>query len=376
MLRKTIMMILTLMLFLFPAQAEETALQEITIQEVVTQLGENSVRYPQLNGMADEVLQQKINDDIVLSSGVSNHMITLLTLTGQQTLTVDYDAWLSDEIFSVVISAKGKLPQKRDGHSYTALTYDLATGERVTLDALFADVDAAVAYMEEIALATLSEELNGYLEYSDVTPLPVDSFTLNDDGITFWYPAEQFSLASGYSGACQFWYSELDGLWLDTSDEELSDVERKALIEALAAEGRIPHVPVSLGDNMQAIADEYRLLRTPDEFPGGRYFIMEDPAFRSILLISDSIQWDYADSVLEGIQLRRGELCGLVIGQTARDSWQQLLGEPASVIAMTENMAYDYGLYEGVCDVYHFGENELRLYADAENTLRTIQLCK
>ena len=376
MLRKTIMMILTLMLFLFPAQAEETALQEITIQEVVTQLGENSVRYPQLNGMADEALQQKINDDIVLSSGVSNHMITLLTLTGQQTLTVDYDAWLSDEIFSVVISAKGKLPQKRDGHSYTALTYDLETGERVTLDALFADVDAAVAYMEEIALATLSEELNGYLEYSDVTPLPVDSFTLNDDGITFWYPAEQFSLASGYSGACQFWYSELDGLWLDTSDEELSDVERKALIEALAAEGRIPHVPVSLGDNMQAIADEYRLLRTPDEFPGGCYFIMEDPAFRSILLISDSIQWDYADSVLEGIQLRRGELCGLVIGQTARDSWQQLLGEPASVITMTENMAYDYGLYEGVCDVYHFGENELRLYADAENTLRTIQLCK
>lgn len=376
MLRKTLLMLLAMMLFLFPAQAEETALQEITIQEVAAQLGENSVRYPQLNGMADEALQQKINDDIVLSSGVSNHMITLLTLTGQQTLTVDYDAWLNDEIFSVVISAKGKLPQKRDGHSYTALTYDLATGERVTLDALFADVDAAVACMEEMALTTLSEELNGYLEYSDITPLPVESFTLNEDGITFWYPAEQFSLASGYSGACQFWYAELADYWLEQPAEEADDAERKAMIEKLAAEGRLPHVPVTLGDNMQEIADEYRLLRTPDEFPGGRYFIMEDPAFRSILLISDSIQWDYADSVLEGIQLRRGELGGLVIGQTARDGWQQLLGEPASVIVMTENMAYDYGLYEGVCDVYRFGENELRLYADAENTLRTIQLCK
>ena len=376
MLRKTLLMLLAMMLFLFPAQAEETALQEITIQEVAAQLGENSVRYPQLNGMADEALQQKINDDIVLSSGVSNHMITLLTLTGQQTLKVDYDAWLNDEIFSVVISAKGKLPQKRDGHSYTALTYDLATGERVTLDALFADVDAAVAWMEEMALTTLSEELNGYLEYSDITPLPGESFTLNEDGITFWYPAEQFSLASGYSGACQFWYAELADYWLEQPADEADDAERKAMIEKLAAEGRLPHVPVKLGDNMQEIADEYRLLRTPDEFPGGRYFIMEDPAFRSILLISDSIQWDYADSVLEGIQLRRGELCGLVIGQTARDGWQQLLGEPASVIVMTENMAYDYGLYEGVCDVYRFGENELRLYADAENTLRTIQLCK
>lgn len=376
MLRKMILTILALMLFLLPAQAEEAVLQNIAVQEVAAQLGENSVCYPQLNGMADEALQQKINDDIVLSSGVSSHMITLLTLASQQTLTVDYDAWLSDELFSVVISAKGKLPQKRDGHSYTALTYDLKTGERVTLDALFADVDAAVARMEELAVETLSEELNGYLEYSDITPLPVDSFTLDEDGITFWYPAEQFSLASGYSGACQFWYAELADYWLEQPAEETDAGERRALIETLVEEGRIPHVPVMLGDDMQTIADEYRLLRTPDEFPGGRYFIMEAPAFRSILLISDSIQWDYSESVLEGIQLRRGELCGLVIGRTDRESWQQLLGEPDSVISMSENMAYDYGLYEGVCDVYRFGENELRLYADAENTLRTIQLCK
>lgn len=350
--------------------------EEITISEVLTEAGNNSVRYPQLAGMQDEAIQQKINDDIVLSSGVTNHMISLLTLVGQQTLNVDYDAYLDEEIFSVIISAKGKLPQKRDGHAYTALTYDLATGERMTLDALFADVDAAVAAMEEKVVDTLSEELNGYLEYSDITPLPVDSFTLDEDGITFWYPAEQFSLLSGYSGACQFWYSELEGLWLNDPTPEMTADEQKAAIEQSVSSGAVPHVSVSLGDSVQEAADHYRLLRTPDEFPGGRYFIMEAPAFRSILLISDSIQWDYSESVLEGIQLRRGELCGLVIGRTDRESWQQLLGEPDSVISMSENMAYDYGLYEGVCDVYRFGENELRLYADAENTLRTIQLCK
>ena len=36
--------------------------------------------YPQLIGMADEAVQKKINDDIVRSSGVANHLVTLATL--------------------------------------------------------------------------------------------------------------------------------------------------------------------------------------------------------------------------------------------------------------------------------------------------------
>lgn len=371
MLKKWMLCLMAMLVFVFVQAGAE----EIAIEEVVTQIGENLVAYPQLSGMADEAIQQKINDDIVLSSGVTNHMISLVTLTGQQTLTVEYDAYLNESIFSTVISAKGKLPQKRDGHEYTALTYDLATGERVTLDTLFADADEAVAWMEEQAVATLSEELNGYLEYSELTPLPVDAFTLNEDGITFWYPAEQFSLVSGYSGACHFWYEELEGLWVTDPTPEMTAAEQKAAIEESVAAGVIPHVPVRMGQNMQEIADEYRLLRTPDEFPGGRYFIMEHPAFRSIMVISDSLQADYADSVVEGIQLRRGALHGLVIGKTMQTEWQKVLGTPDSTLTMTESMAYDYGLCEGSCDIYHFGDYELRLYADADGVLYAIQLC-
>ena len=126
---------------------------------------------------------------------------------------------------------------------------------------------------------------------------------------------------------------------------------------------------------MQEIADAYRLLRTPDEFPGGRYFIMEHPVFRSIMLISDSITSSYEQSVLEGIQLRRGGLYGLMIGSTNRQEWLSLLGTPASTITMTESMAYDYGLCEGTYYIYHYGGNELRLYADRDGILCAIQLC-
>ena len=200
MLKKWLTCLLVLLLSFSLAQA---CADEIIIEEIATQIGENCVAYPQLSGMKDKAVQQKINDDIVMFSGVTNHIVTLATLMGsQQKLEVNYQAaLLEDEVFSVVISAKGRLPGKRDGHSWTAMTYDLHTGERMTLEDLFTDVDAAVAHMEQIAEETLSDELNGYMEYSDILPLPAEAFTLDENGITFWYPAEQFSLLSGYSGA-------------------------------------------------------------------------------------------------------------------------------------------------------------------------------
>ena len=375
MLKKWLTCLLALLLSFSLAQA---CADEIIIEEIATQIGDNCVAYPQLSGMKDTSVQQKINDDIVMSSGVTNHIVTLATLMGsQQTLRVDYQAaLLEDDIFSVVISAKGKLPGKRDGHSWTAMTYDLHTGEKLTLEDLFTDADAAVAHMEQIAEETLSDELNGYMEYSDILPLPVDSFTLDENGITFWYPAEQFSLLSGYSGACQFWYQELDGLWLKSPVQQLADTEMKKAISASVAEGRLPHVPVQMGESMQQVMQQYRLLRTPDEFPGGRYFVLEDPAFRQTLVISDALSADFAQSLVEGIQLRRGGLYGLLIGKTTQQRWREVLGQPDANVAFSENMAYDYDLPAGQYDVYHYGENQLRLHADENGVLCALQLCK
>jgi len=356
--------------------------------EIRTQLGENYVAYPQLEGMADEAVQQKINDDIVTASGVTNHLVTLVTL-GQSPwgLQVDYDITMeTDKVLSLVMSAKGKMPNGREGQAYSALTYSLATGERLALDALFEDADAAVSAMEQIAEESLTEELSGYLAYSQVTPLPRDAFTLDKDGITFWYPGEQLSLLSGYSGACQFYYEEIASYLRDGADElpkqlglpeeALSPEEAKAAIIKSVEAGRLPHVPVALGDSMKDVVEKYRLVRTPDAFPGGRYFVLEAPAFRGVLLISDAIQSGYEASAVEGIQVKRGSLYGLAIGSTERSGWLSLLGEPDETMLFTENMAYDYNLPQGQSDVYHYGAYELRLHADEDGVLRAIQLCK
>ena len=127
---------------------------------------------------------------------------------------------------------------------------------------------------------------------------------------------------------------------------------------------------------MTDVVDRYRLLRTPDEFPGGRYYVLEDPAFREILVISDAIQSGYGASVVEGVQMRRGDLCGLLIGQAVREDWHAILGEPDETMTFTDSMAYDYGLPVGESDIYHFGEHELRLHADTDGVLCAVQLGK
>jgi len=353
------------------------AFAEPEIAEVATVIGENHVRYPQLKGMADAAVQSRINDEIVLLSGVTDHLVTLVTLGKTPwTLKVDYQAALmEDGIFSAVLSARGKMGRERDGHAYTAFAYDLASGDRLTLADVFTDADEAVARMEAIAEETLLEELSGYFEFSQLTPLPVDNFSLDERGITFWYPSDQFSLLSGFSGACHFTYEELDGLWQDRFQPE-GVTDAAAKIARSVEAGMLPQLPVRMGQSMQEIADQYRLLRTPDEFPGGRYFVMEDPLFRSALVISDALQSSYEQSVVEGIQLKRGGLHGLIIGTSTVEDWRKVLGQPEKTVDFTENMAYDYNLPMGQYDVYRFGENELRLHADEADVLCAIQICK
>ncbi|MEG1012688.1 MAG: hypothetical protein RSI33_00410 [Clostridia bacterium] len=365
--------------------AYATQIPTASVKEVRTAIGDNEVSYPQLENMKNKEIQKKINDDIVLSADVSHYLVSLATLKDSVFgLHVDSKSAVFGDVFSLVVSAKGKMADGRDGHAYTALSYDLATGERLTLKDVFTDVEGAVAHMSQLAEESMTEVLSGYLEYSDILPLPATSFTLSADGITFYYPSKQLSLLSGYSGACQFFYSEVApylrsdaagattrmGVWPETV------TDAKAQIQQAVAQGELPHVPVKLGEPMEKVASTYRLLRTPDEFPGGRLFVLEAPEFRQIQLISDAIQSGYEHSVVEGIQLGRGSLYGLEIQLTTQAQWRKLLGEPKETIVFTESMAYDYGLPVGQSDCYRFGENELRLHADEQGVLASIQLNK
>lgn len=355
------------------------------LKDVSTIINENRVSYPQLDGMEDAQIQQKINDDIIAKAELVAHLMTLSALQEDGWgLVVEYEAFLHGDVLSVTISAKGEMPTGREGQKYTALCYDLKTGEPITLSQIFTDVDGAVAWMEEKAIDTLTDELSGYLENSDLQPLPTENFALDADGITFYYPSKQFALHSGYAGACQFYYEELSDFldWegipamIGVENQTYTDAESKEKISELLKTGQLPHVPVQIGDEMTEVVSKYRLLRVPDQYPSGKYYQMEAPMFRQVLVLSDALTSGYDNSQVLGLQSMRGNLFGIQAGETTRERWQEILGQPEGTVVFTESLAYDYGIPQGESDFYTFGDYQLRLHAREDGILHSIRLSK
>jgi hypothetical protein len=377
---------------LSPASATVTQLASdpdgsVSVTEVATENGDNYVRYPQLEGMSNLSVQQTINDEIVDLAKIAQRLITLSTLqaTGA-TLQVGYTAYLHDQLFSVVISAKGMMENMRNGHAYTALAYDLKTGTRLQLSDFFTDADTATAWMEDQLLSGYADELSSYLEYAELTPLPADSFSFDENGITFWYPYKQFALLSGYSGAVQFQYGELQELLIAQDGSvparlgallaQYTDAQILKAIQTIAAEGTLPCVSVHLGDPIPDLIAQFRLVRTPDQYPGGRYFQLEAPEFRQVLVLSDALISTYDSSVVEGILATRMNLYGIQTGVTTRTRWQHILGEPTATVDLDSSIAADYGLPAGTADYYTVSDRQLMLYADTNGVLYAVRLTK
>ncbi len=368
-----------------PAAAENSAAP--AVREIVTQIGDNAIRYPQLEGLPDKAVQEAINSGIVEGAKIARRMVTLATLTqGGTGLQVRYDAFLKGDVFSTVVDAAGIMENGRAGQEYSAFHYLLSTGESFPLDRLFADPGVAVSAMEETLLSSYLDELGSYVENASVTPLPVKNFSLNADGITFYYPKDQFSMVSGYCGAAQFTYSELlpyldqspEGLLaqLGLLPEPLTDAQAKAAILLAVKEGRLPHIPVKLGEPMKDVIGTYHLLREPDQYPGGRYCQMEAPQFRKTLVLTDALTGGYDNSVVTGLMSFRADLYGLRAGEATQERWRQVLGQPDDSIRFDESLALSYGLPVGTADYYNYENTQLLLYADAEGVLWAVRLTR
>lgn len=359
----------------------------LSIAEVATVIGDNFVRYPQLEGMQNTEIQQAVNDEIVTAANIVQRLVTLSTLQqGGTGLEVSYTTYLKGTLFSVVISAKGMMENFRSGHQYTALAYDLRSGNRLRLSDFFTDPDAAIAWMEEQLLSGYADELSLYLEHAEVAPLPADSFSFDGDGITFYYPYQQFAFLSEYSGSVQFQYGELQSFLIkDTGGvpallgavtPQYTDAQIKDNIEAIVAQGMLPGVSVSLGDSLTDLIAQYRLVRTPDQYPGGRYYQLEAPQFRQVLVMSDALTQGWEASVAEGLLATRMNLYGLQTGVTARARYLEVLGEPSASVALDSSMASDYGLPAGTMDYYTVAGRQLMLYADVNDVLYAVRLAK
>lgn len=372
MMKKVFAILVMLVLLLGVARAAEVTEQGLDLPG-------GSLRYPKVEGLADAAVQAQVNALLLETGDIENRLNRLAMLgSGGTQLHADYTATLAGDVLSCVFTAQGPVDGARPTHVYSALNIDLRTGEIITLDDIFKDVDAALAAIEEYLDWEVAPELSAHLQNSALTPLP-EVFGLDATGLTLYYPIDQLSTLSDRAGKMHIAWCDLRAYLRLEQGSVLTRIGVKGMLLFDAAGlaetvslGRLPGLPVTLGEEMKPLTDRYGMLVDPDLYEGGRMFQLEDGAFRSVYLLTDALSEKWDGSVLQGIRMDRGNVYGLCIGQTQQAAWRAVLGEPAATVSLDGEKAEGQRLPEGESDYYHFGAYQLRLHADAQGVLRSI----
>lgn len=346
------------------------------------ELAGSSVHYPQLTGMADEALQQQLNDRILAAGDMENRLTRLaLLMQSPVSMQVTYRATMAGDVLSCVFSALGAVVEERPTHIWSALNVDLTDGSDITFDRLFTDEEGLRRDLEEYLDYGVGPELSAHLRNSELTPVP-EVFGLTETGLTLYYPMEQLSTLSDRAGAVTIlWYELREHLRLEDDDILTRIGARDMLvpapdsgekIRAAVEAGTLPGVPVTLGGSVQEATDTYRMLTDPDLYQDGRMFALEDAAFRQVWLLTDALTektWD--KSVIKGLRADRFNLWGLYPGLD-RQAVEAMLGQPDTVLTLDADMADAYRLVPGESLYYNYTGVQLRLHFDAEGLLTSL----
>lgn len=366
-----------------PDQAPALTAQGLT-------LGEHSIAYPHLEGLADEALQASVNARIVDACQANALLARLpLVMSGAVPLTLSYRATFEGDVLSAAMLASGPVTSERPTQVWSCVNIDLRTGEDIPLDALLLDPAVGRETLTDWLDFTIAPELSAHLMNSALTPLP-ETFAIALEGLTLYYPIDQLSTLADRAGAVTLHWYELPDVF-DLSEGGILDrigaldfitpgTHAAEAIRACVAEGVLPGIPAQLGGSVQEATDTYRLLTDPDLYAGGRMFALEDSRFRSAWLLTDALTdrtWDA--SVIHGIRADRLSLFGLVtraddVEGTDRETWLTLLGQPDATVTIDADAAELNRIVPGVSDYYQFGSYRLRLHADEEGQLTSIFL--
>ena len=365
-----------------PALAEETALEDRSLE-----LGNSSLRYPAVTGMADEALQQQVNRMLQEDLGVEGYLdrMTMLISRDDILIFVGWDGVLQGDVLSCVLSAEGALEDSRYTHRWTWSNLDLRDGHEIRPEEIFTDPDAARGVLEEYLAYKVAPELSAHLDNSELTPLP-DGFRLEPAGLTLLYPVSSLSTLNDRAGAVRIGWNEIrdvldlreDGILYRLGVPEMITLGEGSgeRIRETAGSGQLPGIPVTVGEGLKALTDRYGLLTDPDVYEGGRLFSLEGSSFRNVFLMTDYLGEDWEDSIVQGIRMDRGCAWGLCIGETRKEEWRDALGEPESITEVDAETAEANRMVPGSCDYYTVGTYQLRLYADADGILAGIVLAE
>ena len=344
-----------------------------------------SIHYPAVAGLEDETLQAEINSRIQEDCRIREYLERATALISGGQLQTGWTGGITGDVFSCAVWAEGALKTSRNTFGWTASTVDLKDGHTITRGELFTDEAEAEALVEAYLEETVAPDMSAHLMNSELTPLP-DLFYLDHAGLTLLYPVEQLSTLSDRAGAVRISWNILRPV---LNLEEGSPLARMDIGEMVAltpgsaekllagaAEGKLPGIPAKLGDSLQELTDRWHLLTDPDGYENGRMFSLEGSCFGGVYLLTDGLGRGWVDSRVEGIRMDRGCAWGLCVGETPREDWLAVLGEPELTAEISEEKAEVNRIVPGKCDYYRCGEYQLRLYSDENGTLASVVLAE
>lgn len=378
--RKILCAAMILLLAAGTAQADGVSLTEMSLA-----LGNSVVRYPAADGIADDTLREAVDEKMKAGLDTDTYLGRMMALISEENLRIEtsWEGAVLGDVISCVVSAEGALADSRSTHRWTWTNIDLRDGHEISLDELFADGEAARAALEEYLDFEVAPELSAHLANSELTPLP-DGFRLERTGLTLLYPVNRLSTLRDRAGAVKIGWNEIrkyldngeDGIPARIGAAEMMtlDDESAERIREAAESGRLPDIPVKIGDGLKALTDHYHMLTDPDVYEGGRLFALEGACFRNVFLMTDFLSEKWDDSIVQGIRMDRGCAWGLCIGETAREDWRAALGEPDAETGLDADQAEANRMEPGACDYYNFGNYQLRLYCNGDGILSSIVL--
>ena len=383
--RRTLSVLMLLMMFsviAVPAQAAltlDTAFIENGANRVVSMI----MVMPEENGN-DEQMEAMMNANMLIQTRfpLAQYMMSMNRVQGSgadmgisQTLRLYEDG----KTASMAVLWQGEQADGTRGSSVQTLALDLETGEEIVFDTLFADPQAAAAELEAIVSDKIADSLSDYMEYADLLPMPLDSFSYDENGLTVYYPQERYLYFSGRSGAVHFAWHEIDHLIAENGPVYAVSRPRQAdasAVEAQAAKGKLPGamtfgVGDSLGDALSALT----LLSDPDYTRESLVYQFEEEALRGFALeIPKYAETPEEETPISAVRSSRAELFGLVTGENVREEAVSLLGEPDRIQAYDGDRAADMMLVSGESLLYGMENHVLQLHFDAEGVLDTIIL--
>lgn len=370
---------LLVLVLLAPAASATTS--KAVIDMISQTAGDSSLNYPEITGMDNSFVQDQINQAIV--EHITPHLNTFtvlqsgtpgqLVLSGEAFILPSTDG---HDLLSILITAEGRMPNGRTGYQQLPLQFDLANGQEVKADQLFVDQETAQAHLEDLVDALFMDDFSNYLDLSALQPFPIDRMKVNTTGISFYYPEDGLTWLSGRPASFHFLFHEIKDL-LNLAEGSLlhslgisnllhPNEHSRAAVEEAVSSGRLPGLPVILGEKLEEAVERHKLLYDPEGFAEGEKYQLEDDVFRGSVLIS------YDRDTIAGVLSRRMNLAGLIIATASRTEAIQALGEPTASLPLGEDAAALYGLPAGTMDIYPFDQNELRLVFDGQEILSAV----